>query len=102
MPVAASQSPPVPPAPLSDDEAAFIKSTVERFYGIGTIVRSFGPDPSRIEIHVEADRADGMERYDCLGVLLTRIERPIGLTITKRGTRVHGSAKLAYRQGVIL
>ena len=43
-----------------------------------------------------------MELYDCLGVLFTKIDRPIGLTVTKRGSRVFGSAKLAYRQGIIL
>jgi hypothetical protein len=102
MPVSNPQSPPVPPAPLSGDEAAFIKATVKRFYGDEAVIRSFGPDPSRIDIHVETDCPNGMERYDCLGVLFTRIDRPIGLTVTKRGSRVFGSAKLAYRQGVIL
>lgn len=102
MPAAAPQSPPTPPAPLSVDEAAFIKVTVQRFYGDGAVIRSFGPDPSRIEIHVETDCPNGMELYDCLGVLFTKIDRPIGLTVTKRGSRVFGSAKLAYRQGIIL
>ena len=44
-----------------------------------------------------------MRKYDCLGVLLTRIDRrQISLEVTKRGTKIRGSAKLAYRQGVIL
>jgi hypothetical protein len=102
MPAAAPRPSPVPPAPLSDAEAAFIRETIRRFYGSDAIVRSFSPDPHRIELHVEMDRSDGMERYDCLGVLLTRIDRPIGLTSTRRGTRVHGSAKLAYRQGIVI
>ena len=44
-----------------------------------------------------------MREYDCLGVLLTRIDRQqINLEVTKRGTKILGDAKLAYRQGVIL
>ncbi len=34
---------------------------------------------------------------------MTRIEREqISLDVTRRGTRIFGDAKLAYRQGVIL
>lgn len=44
-----------------------------------------------------------MEKYDCLGVLLTRLDRDqVSLEVTKRGTKVRGNSKLAYRQGVIL
>lgn len=102
MPVAAPQSPPVSPEPLSVDESAFIKATVQRFYGGESVIRSFGRDPSRLEIHIETECSNGSEHYDCLGVLFTKIDRPIGLTVTKRGSRVFGNAKLAYRQGVIL
>jgi hypothetical protein len=42
-----------------------------------------------------------MAKYHCLGVLMTRVDRPIVLEVTRRGTRVHGNAKLAYRNGVI-
>jgi hypothetical protein len=44
-----------------------------------------------------------MERYECLGILFTRINREqITLEVTKRRSRGHGRPKLAYRQGVIL
>ncbi|RSV15208.1 hypothetical protein CA235_09745 [Sphingomonas sp. ABOLF] len=103
MPVA---SPPIParsPAPLQDSERAFIKEVVERFYGPDVIVRSYGPDPDRLELHVETDADPDMRKYDCLGVLLTRIERhQVSLEVTKRGTKARGSAKLAYRQGIVL
>jgi len=102
MPVADPKLPPAPPPPLSENEAAFIKATIARFYGKGAVVRSFGNDPSRIDIHVEADSSDQMMRFDCLGILVTRIERTIGLTVTKRGSWRVGKAKLAYRQGVII
>ncbi|MBA3896290.1 MAG: MFS transporter [Sphingomonadaceae bacterium] len=72
-----------------------------RFLGEGIVLRNFGHDPEGIAIHVETDREVGMEKYDCLGVLMTRIDRPISLDVTRRGTRVRGNAKLAYRQGVI-
>lgn len=103
MPVASPPAPPRTPAPLREGEREFIKETVERFYGRDAVVRNFGPDPDRLELHVETDADSDMRKYDCLGVLLTRIDRgQIGLEITKRGAKAHGSAKLAYRQGVIL
>lgn len=103
MPKARPPLEPVTPFPLSKWEVLFIKETVGRFYGNGATIRNFGPDPLRIEIHVETDRAVvRMERYDCLGVLMTKIERPIGLTVSKRGNRIGGYAKIAYRQGVVI
>jgi hypothetical protein len=103
MPVASPQIPPRAPAPLREGEREFIKETVERFYGRDAVVRNFGPNADRLELHVETNADLDMKKYDCLGVLLTRIvRRQIDLEITKRGTKVHGSAKLAYRRGVIL
>jgi hypothetical protein len=44
-----------------------------------------------------------MERHDCLGWLMCEIVRDqISLEVTKRGARIRGDAKLAYRQGEIL
>jgi hypothetical protein len=103
MPVAKPQSARVDPAPLTSGEAKFITETVKRFFGDEAVVRSYGPDPARLAIHVETDRDPGMDKYDCLGVLMTRIERDqISLEVTKRGRRVRGDAKLAYRQGIVL
>lgn len=103
MPVASPQVPPRKPAPLREGEREFIKETVEHFYGSDAVVRNFGPDPARLELHVETDAVTDMQKYDCLGVLLTRIDRrQVSLEVTKRGAKVHGSAKLAYRQGVVL
>ncbi len=88
---------------MSQGEIEFIKETVQRFYGADAVIRNFGPDPDRLEIHVESDAETDMRKYDCLGVLLTRINRAqISLEVTSRGTKVRGSAKLAYRQGMIL
>lgn len=101
MPPARTQSTPVDPAPLTNEEATFIRDTMSRFFGPEIVLRNFGSDPTRIAIHVETDREVGMEKYDCMGVLMTRIDRPISVDVTRRGTRVYGNAKLAYRQGVI-
>ena len=103
MPEASEPLPPQTPAPLTKEERSFILDTVRRFYGDNAVVRNFGPDPDRIDLHVEADIGRDMTLYDCLGVLLTRIDRAaVSLEITKRGSKVYGPAKIAYRQGVIL
>lgn len=81
---------------------SFIKYIVRKFFGDGAIIRNFGPDPNHIELHVEADKDGSSERWDCLGILMTRIERNTSLTVTRRGSKVEREAKLAYRQGVVL
>jgi hypothetical protein len=103
MPKARPPLEPLPPAPLADWEAAFIKETVLRFFGADAVVRSFGPDPKRLQLHVETGRSAGMTGYECAGVLSCKIDRDgIDLVVTKRGERVWGDAKIAYRQGVVL
>ena len=88
---------------MSEEEQLFVVAVVKRFYGDDAVIRNYGPDAERMDLHVETDVDPGMQRYDCLGMLLTRIERKqISLEVTKRGTKPHGSAKIAYRQGMIL
>lgn len=95
--------PPKLPAPLSEGERIFIMEAIRRFYGNDAVVRNFGPEPNRLELHVETNLDPDMRKYDCLGVLLTRIEREqVSLEVTKRGMKPRGSSKIAYRQGVIL
>ncbi len=54
-------------------------------------------------LHVESDKDDSLARHECLGVLMCDIVRDqITLEATTRGRRIWGSAKVAYRQGVIL
>jgi len=102
MPEAKPPLQPVAPWPLSDAEAAFIKETVQRVLGADTVVRNFGSDPTRLDLHVETITTLRLELDECIGHLWCRIEKPISLIATKRGTRVQGTAKIAYRQGVIL
>ena len=67
------------------------------------VVRNYGPNPKRLELHVETNVTPGMERDDGLGVLMCEIVRDyVGLEVTKRGTRIGGNAKIAYRQGELL
>lgn len=102
MPAAKSPLPPIAPWPISDAEAAFIKETVERIFGADAVVRNFGSNPAELDLHIETSTTSGLKLDDCKGYLWCRIERPISLIATERGTRVHGAAKIAYRQGVIL
>lgn len=88
---------------MTPTEADFVKQTVRRFYGNDAIVRNYGPDPKRLELHVETDVEPGMERHECLGLLMCDLMRDyVGLEVTKRGRPARGSAKIAYRQGEVI
>lgn len=103
MPKARPPLPSVRPAPVKLLEARFIRATVKRFYGANAVVRNFGSDPARLWLHVETDMKPGLDRCDCLGVLMCRIKRDeIHLVATQRGSRISGDAKKAYRQGEVL
>jgi hypothetical protein len=102
MPVARPPLDPVPPAPVTEEEAAFIKQTIQSFYGSAAIVRNYGPLPSQLALHIEADRHEGIDKWACIGVLWTRIDRQITIEISGPNARRRGNVKLAYRQGVIL
>ena len=105
MPIARPPLKPCPPVPLSDEEATFIKATIKCWYGKDVVIRSLSADRDRADIHVEAhDLLSDVDICNCIGVLYTRIDRRkgVGLYQTKRGGRVGGAAKIAYRQGVIV
>lgn len=88
---------------MQPDEARFVRETIKRFYGDNAVIRNYGPDPKRLLLHVETDIEPGMEEHDCLGLLLCEIDRDqISLAVTKRGRRIGGEARVAYRQGEIL
>ena len=84
MPAARPQAAPIAPVPLTGEEARFISETIRRFLGEDVVLRNFSRNPERIAIHVQTDREVGMEKYDCLGVLMTRIDRPIEVVVTRR------------------
>ena len=87
MPVAQPPLPAENPAPIGPEDARFIKETVARFYGPDAVVRSYGPEPRRLKLHVEIRGEPGRERYDCAGVLYARLDREqIAFEVTKRGT----------------
>ena len=104
MPRARPPLEPLVPFPLEEDEANFIKNAVRRFYGDDAVVRSFGPVRDHLMLHVEVSQLpEGFGHYDCLGLIYTGIDRSnILLYVTKRGQRILGQAKIAYRQGAVL
>lgn len=103
MPKAKPPSEPMPPAALSGSEAAYIRRIVHEFYGDDAVVRNYGPDPRRLQLHVETNKQPGMEQHECLGLLMCDIERDaISLDVMQRGSRLRGNSKIAYRQGEIL
>lgn len=66
MPVARLCPDPRPPAPLTEEEATFIKQIVQRFHGPAAIVRNHGPLPSRLDLHIELDKHGGAEKCECI------------------------------------
>ena len=103
MPKAQPPMPPEDPAPLSAEEERHVLATIRAYYGADAVVRNWGPDPKHLKLHVESDKEDSLARHECLGVLMCDIVRDqITLEATTRGHRVWGSAKVAYRQGVVL
>lgn len=76
---------------------------MRRYYGDDAVIRNYGPDPHRLELHVETNVEPGLERDECLGLLMCEINRDyISLEVTRRGSRIRGNAKIAYRQGQVL
>lgn len=103
MPKANPPIPPQTPAPLSNDEATLIKEAVTRIFGKDAVVRNYGPDPAELRLHVEADDVARSRVDELLGLLYARIDRVrIGVDFTKRGSRISGDTKFAYRQGLVL
>ena len=101
MPVADPQMPPETPALLKEDDVLFIRDTVKGFFGSAAIIRNYGTDANALRIHIETDQDLKLEKYDCLGVLMTKLNVS-HLEVTRKGRRVRGEAKIAYRQGVVL
>jgi hypothetical protein len=88
---------------LSDAESALIKGAVTRIFGEDAVVRNCGPDPSVLWLHVEAYDVEEPRVSELLGLLYAKIARDrIGVGFTRRGSRISGSQKIAYRQGVVL
>jgi hypothetical protein len=101
MPEAHPPLAPAPPASLRVGEA----EVISHYYGADAVIRNWGarPDESFASRGNEPRKAGVGIRYDCLGALFTRIDRKqIDLIVTKRGWPPSGSAKIAYRQGVVL
>jgi hypothetical protein len=102
MPKAQPALPPKQPAPLTPEEERYILKTIRAYYGDDAIVRNWGADPNRLCLHVESDRDIGLDRHECLGLLMCEIIRDqISLEATRPSGR-WGRAKVAYRQGVVL
>jgi hypothetical protein len=104
MPKARPPLEPLSPFSLEEDEAIFIRNTVRRFYGEDAVVRSFGPDRDHLMLHVETSALLGTFGHsECMGAIYACIDRSrISVFVTKRGQRIRGQAKIAYRQGVVL
>ncbi|WP_260924779.1 hypothetical protein [Novosphingobium sp. 9] len=95
----------LPPVPvtLEPAEAAFIVSAVRKVFGNDVMLRHYSTRADDLALHIEtASEPNGLKRYDFLGILMTRIDRPIHIEVSRPGDRVKGNAKLAYRYGVVL
>ena len=102
MPKAHAPQPLQQPALLTDEEERYILKTVRAYYGDDAVVRNWGPDPRHLMLHVESDRDIGLDRHECLGLLMCEIVRD---QISLHASRPSGRwkrHKTAYRQGAIL
>ena len=83
MPVARPPLPPKEVAPVTSAEADYSRSCVQKYYGDDAVVRNFGPDPQRLELHVETAIKPGMEAHECLGLILCEVNRDhVSLEVT--------------------
>jgi hypothetical protein len=103
MPQAQPPTPPRSPAPLSNAESVLIKGAVTSIFGEDAVVRNCGPDPLELWLHVEANDVEEQRVSELLGLLYAKIARDrIVFSSTRRGSRISGIEKIAYRQGVVL
>lgn len=101
MPPAKPPMPPQMPCELAREQASFIREAAQRIFGEDAVVRNYGTDPNTLAIHVETS---GVQRdvSDFIGILITRLDHIPAVSITERGTKAQGNAKVAYRQGKVL
>jgi hypothetical protein len=93
--------PPQMPCELTQEQASFIREAARRIFGEDAVVRNYGTDPNALAIHVETS---GVQRAvsGFIGILMTRLDHIPAVSITERGTKAQGNAKVAYRQGKLL
>jgi hypothetical protein len=101
MPPANPPIPPRKPCELTPEQASFIRETAQRIFGSEVVVRNYGTDPKALRIHVETD-AHSLVVADFIGALVTRIDHIPSVSVTERGAKPRGDAKIAYRQGDVL
>jgi len=98
-----AEPPTSPQAALDAREERYIVETIRRYFGEKATVRSWGYEPARMMLHVETDLDIGLMEHECLGLLMCEIQREsVSLESTRRGHRLKGNAKTAYRRGVAL
>ena len=102
MPVADDPIPPRTPARLPGELAQFVKLSAGRIFGNDAVVRSYGVSQDALRVHVEHSGDTSFGREELIGELVTRLDHIPHVEITRRGTKVTGDAKIAYRQGYIL
>jgi hypothetical protein len=102
MPESKGPLPQRTPARLPEELAVFVRDAAQSVFGKDAVVRSFGEDVSRLEIHVECSCKPASALAELIGQLLTRLDHMPSIAMTRRGTRVSGKARIAYRDGLIL
>ena len=102
MPASKGPIPPRTPSPLSLELTSFIREVTKSVFGEDAVVRSYGEDATTLALHVECSCAPTFGRAEMIGQLLTRVDCIPTVDVTRRGSKVRGNAKIAYRQGYIL
>lgn len=90
------------PSQLPEELAILVKEAAQSAFGDDAVVRSYGEDVAKLQLHVECSAVPTFGCAEMIGQLLTKIDHVPIVHATQRGSKVSGNAKIAYRQGYIL
>lgn len=102
MPASKGPLPTRKPSLLPEELAILVKEAAKSAFGNDAVVRSYGEDVAKLQLHVECSDEPTFGCAEMIGQLLTKLDQMPIVAVTQRGSKVSGNAKIAYRQGYIL
>jgi hypothetical protein len=91
------------PARLSEADRAFVRETVERFFGPEAAVHAIRYfEQLVLHVVVPGIEPGDSRKYDCVGVLYTRLDHSVLMSVERPNWPVHGPGRIALRRGELL